>query len=78
MTIEIHAHQVLNLLKQMPMTEAALREAVSREFGTHARFHTCKLNGMDLDALLAFLQEKRKVIIEAGIWHLNEARICQH
>lgn len=75
---EIHAHKVLNLIQSTPMTEAQLRESVSQHFGEEARFHTCKLNGMDLDTLLSFFREKRKVIIEEGIWAVNEVRLCQH
>ncbi|MCG6269102.1 YecH family metal-binding protein [Vibrio furnissii] len=78
MTPDIHAHQVLHLIKQTPMTESALRDVVCREFGANARFHTCKLSGLDLDSLLTFFQDKRKVVIEDGLWRLNQARVCQH
>jgi len=78
MSQQVHAHKVLNQLKVQPMTEAQIREYVLSEFGTEVSFHTCKLNGMDLDNLLTFFQQQSKVLIKEGIWHLNEAEICEH
>ncbi len=75
---QVHAHKILNQLRDSPMTEQQLREYAVAEFGSQARFHTCKLSGMTLDELLAFFQQKKKVIIEQGIWQLNESRVCQH
>ncbi len=75
---QIHAHKILNQLKVQPMTEEQLRQFVITEFGSKALFRTCKLEGMDVDALLAFFQVQQKVIISEGVWHLNLAEICQH
>jgi len=75
---QVHAHKVLNQLKVQPMTEQQLREFVATQFGSEVLFHTCKLSGMDLDNLLVFFQQNSKVVIQDGIWHLNESEICQH
>lgn len=47
---DIHAHNLLNLLRETPMS----RDELAQHFGADARFHTCKLNDLDLDALLTF------------------------
>lgn len=75
---QVHAHKILNQLKVQPMTEEQLRQFVITEFGSKALFHTCKLDGMDVDALLAFFQAQQKVLIKDGVWYLNQAEICQH
>lgn len=78
MSTDIHAHKVLALIQQQPMTERELRAAVQREFGVEARFRTCKRSGFDLDSLLAFFQQQQKVLVKNGTWHFNPARTCQH
>lgn len=54
MTTEIHAHNVLNLLSEKPLTREALTQELAQMYGTEARVHTCKLNGLDLAGLLKF------------------------
>ena len=43
MTTEIHAHNVLNLLSEKPLTREELTQELAQMYGTEARFHTCKL-----------------------------------
>ncbi|MCV5371452.1 YecH family protein [Escherichia coli] len=71
---EIHAHELLNLLRETPMD----REALTQHFGAIVRFHTCKLNDLDLDALLTFLLQRDKVRELEGKFVVNMARICNH
>jgi len=78
MTTEIHAHAVLNLLKEQPMTRAELEDVLVAEYGADARFHTCKLDGLDLDSLLAFFFKREKVIQEGDKIMTNLERVCSH
>ncbi|MCG9598616.1 YecH family protein [Vibrio sp. Isolate25] len=78
MSNEIHAHQVLNLLHERPMAMQELREAVCAAFGEQAKFHTCKLDGLDLDALMAFFIEREKIVAVGDKWALNLERVCSH
>ncbi|WP_047048912.1 YecH family metal-binding protein [Vibrio mexicanus] len=78
MTNEIHAHNVLNLLRDQPLSEQELRDQVATQFGPNAAFRTCKMNGFDLDALLAFFIEREKIVAIDGKWALNQARVCSH
>ncbi|MFZ3466951.1 YecH family metal-binding protein [Vibrio harveyi] len=71
---EIHAHNLLNLLRETPMN----RDELAGHFGSEARFHTCKLNGLDLDALLEFLLKREKVRELEGKFVVNMARVCNH
>ncbi|MFM2666965.1 YecH family metal-binding protein [Vibrio mediterranei] len=78
MTAAIHAHKVLNLLREQPMTREQLEQTVIEQFGTEARFRTCSREGFDLDSLLAFFVEKQKVIENQGVWELNIEKVCSH
>ena len=71
---EIHAHNLLNLLRETPMN----RDELAGHFGSEARFHTCKLNDLDLDALLEFLLKREKVRELEGQFVVNMARVCNH
>jgi probable metal-binding protein len=46
MSQSIHAHQVLNLLAEQPLTIQALTQKVEAEFGSGASFHTCNKEGI--------------------------------
>ncbi len=71
---EIHAHNLLNLLRETPMN----RDELATHFGLETRFHTCKLNDLDLDSLLEFLLKREKVRESEGKYVVNMARICNH
>ncbi|WP_162045371.1 YecH family metal-binding protein [Vibrio taketomensis] len=75
---EIHAHKVLNLLREKPMTESDLRQSVIEEFGTEAQFRTCKLSGFDFEKLFAFFVERQKIIQQGDVWMVNQERVCGH
>lgn len=78
MSTEIHAHSVLNLLKEEAMTPSVLRERVESEFGENAAFRTCKREGFDLDSLITFFLEREKVVEREGVLHINLERVCNH
>ncbi len=71
---DIHAHNLLNLLRETPMN----RKELAAHFGLETRFHTCKLNDLDLDTLLAFLVKREKIRELEGKFVVNLARICNH
>ena len=78
MTTEIHAHNVLNLLSEKPLTREELTQELAQMYGTEARFHTCKLNGLDLDDLLKFFLKMEKVVLVDGKLCTNRERVCNH
>ncbi|MGL6262066.1 YecH family metal-binding protein [Vibrio sp. WXL210] len=78
MSKEIHAHKILNQLREQPMSREALQQWVEHSFGTQVQFRTCKLNGFSLDELLAFFDQRSKVIEIDGQLHINEANVCRH
>jgi probable metal-binding protein len=75
---EIHAHKVLNLLRERPMTEQELAQKVEEEFGAEAQFRTCKLNGFSLTELMAFFIKREKIVQVEERWKVNAERVCNH
>ncbi len=78
MSQSIHAHQVLNLLVEQPLTIQALTQKIEAEFGADATFHTCSKEGMTIEALLEFFIQRQKVCVEGELISLNAARVCSH
>ncbi|CAH0527359.1 YecH family metal-binding protein [Vibrio hippocampi] len=78
MSTNVHAHKVLNLLKQQPMTRESLVAEVKEQFGEEVSFHTCSREGFDLDSLFSFFVQNQKVVEKEGVWHLNLERVCSH
>ncbi|MGF1722932.1 YecH family protein [Vibrio kyushuensis] len=78
MSTEIHAHAVLNMLREQAMTEEALREAINKQYGEGVKFRTCSKDGFDLESLLAFFKQREKVWVKDGVWTLNAERVCSH
>ncbi|EGU41774.1 YecH family metal-binding protein [Vibrio splendidus] len=78
MTTEIHAHNVLKLLSEKPLTREELTQELAQMYGTEARFHTCKLNGLDLDGLLKFFLKMEKVVLVDDKLCTNRERVCNH
>ena len=78
MTTEIHAHNVLNLLSEKPLTREELTQELAQMYGTEARFHTCNLNGLDLDGLLKFFLKMEKVVLVDDKLCTNRERVCNH
>ncbi len=78
MSTEIHAHKVLNLLREQAMTVEDLKAKVEAEFGQEASFRTCKLDGFDFESLMTFFLQREKVIERDGKLNINAERVCGH
>lgn len=65
----IHGHEIIELVSNHPdgIRLSQLMEAVNERFGQSVTFHTCSAAGMDLDALLHFLEARDKVRVSAGV-----------
>ena len=75
----VHGHEVLHLLldASAPFTRRTLAMEIGRRFGPEVRFHTCSIDGLTLDQLLAFLLSREKVV-ETPAGHLvaQPHKIC--
>lgn len=78
MPASIHVHEILSHLKQQPMSEPALTDWVTGQWGDKARFHTCSQRGLSFSEVLEFLRRRKKIFDEMGELSVNEARVCNH
>ncbi|GAA4896696.1 YecH family metal-binding protein [Ferrimonas pelagia] len=76
----VHAHEFLGLLanSDQAKTLAEMAALSHQQFGEQARFHTCKLQDLEIEALLAFLVKAQKIVPQADGYILNQARVCNH
>ncbi|EOD81795.1 hypothetical protein D515_01702 [Grimontia indica] len=78
MPASIHVHEILNHLKQQPMSEQALTHWVDGQWVASARFHTCSQQGLSFSEVLEFLRRRKKIFEDMGAISVNEARVCNH
>jgi probable metal-binding protein len=78
--IAIHGHEIIDLVGANPngIRLEKLAEIVSERFGDSVTFHTCSAMGMDLDALMAFLEARDKVRIKSGVVYPGGTPACDH
>ncbi len=78
MSKSVHAHKVLNLLREQALSQDELLLKIESDFGTDVSFHTCSREGFDVQSLLTFFIAKQKVTLSDGKVHLNAERVCSH
>ena len=78
--VAVHGHEIIDLVSSHPegIRLSQLAETVVKRFGRGATFHTCSALGMDLDALLSFLEAREKVRISNGVVHAGGSPACGH
>ncbi len=76
--IAVHGHEIIDLVSAHSdgIRLSQLAEAVLERFGRSATFHTGSTLGMDLDALLTFLEARDKVRIVSGVVFPCGTPIC--
>lgn len=77
---QIHAHAVLNMLlaAETPYSVNSLKQAIVAEYGEDVLFHTCSLQDLTFEALLAFFLERGKVVQVGDAITANRERMCSH
>ncbi len=77
----IHAHEVMHMMIESgaSYTRDSFKAALAAKFGQDAQFHTCSLQGLSADDLLAFLFQRGKLTgdIETE-FSMNPLNMCNH
>ena len=78
--MEIHAHEVMHMMleRDEAFTRESLARAIVERFGEDARFHSCSASGMDVDAVIAFLESRGKFVAREDGFNTARNRICNH
>ena len=79
MSESIHGHQLMEMMAKSAKkySKSELKAEIAAQFGSDARFHTCKDSDLTADALIDFLISQGKFVeSDAGI-HMPENHLCQ-
>ena len=60
---QLHAHEVLHMMKGNSYSELSLKKAISEKFGEDQRFYTCSAENMDIDELISIAKDGKQSAI---------------
>ena len=77
---EVHAHEVMHMMLEHEegFSRESLASAIVERFGEDARFHSCSASGMDVQAVIAFLESRGKFVARDDGFNTAPDRICNH
>ena len=77
---DIHAHQVMHMMMEQDeaFSRETLAQAIIENFGTDARFCSCSAAGMDVHAVIDFLESRGKFVARDDGFTTAQDRICNH
>lgn len=75
---QLHAHEVLHMMEGNSYSEASLKEAIIRKFGTEQRFYTCSASDMNAEELIVFLKQKGKFMPTETGFTVDITKKCDH
>lgn len=75
-----HGHALLNYIIDNggQVNLDTLRQWAQSTHGNDARYHTCSVEGLSLDGILQFFQERNKVAVIGTAVSVNVQNICKH
>jgi probable metal-binding protein len=77
---QIHGHEVMEMMLTSGKiyTKDALVNDIITKFGQDARFCTCSADNMTAEQLVAFLDDKGKLVQRDGGFQTSQDVMCQH
>lgn len=75
---QLHAHEVLHMMKGNSYSESSLKKAIIEKFGEDQRFYTCSAENMDIDELIEFLKMKGKFMSTDEGFTVDITKVCNH
>lgn len=77
---EIHAHEIMHMMLETEggFSRESLAQAIVERFGTDARFHSCSAKGMDVEAVIGFLESRGKFVARDEGFNTARDKICNH
>jgi len=78
--IEVHAHEIMHMMLEHDegFSRESLAQAITKRFGEDARFHSCSEDGMDVDAVINFLESRGKFVARDDGFNTAQGKICNH
>lgn len=77
---EIHAHEVMHMMLEQDegFSRESLAQAITEQFGADAMFCSCSANGMDVRAVIEFLERRGKFVARDDGFNTAQEKICNH
>lgn len=77
---DIHAHEVMHMMleKGGVFSRESLACAIEERFGENARFCSCSAAGMDVPAVIKFLESRGKFVARDDGFNTAKDKICNH
>ena len=77
---DIHAHEVMHMMleKDEAFSRESLTQAIIERFGVNTRFHSCSAFGMDVHAVIDFLESRGKFVARDEGFSTAQDKICNH
>ena len=78
--MDIHAHEVMHMMleRDEDFSRESLARAITERFGKDATFCSCSARGMDVEAVIAFLESRGKFVAREDGFNTARDRICDH
>ena len=78
--MDIHAHQVMHMMleRDEAFSRESLARAIIERFGAGARFRSCSASGMDVHAVIEFLESRGKFVARPEGFNTARSKICDH
>ena len=77
---DIHAHEIMHMMLEQGevFSRDSLARAIIDHFGAGAKFHSCSATGMDVHAVIGFLESRGKFVARDDGFNTAEDKICNH
>ena len=77
---DIHAHEVMHMMLERSggFSRESLAQAIVERFGPDATFRSCSASGMDVNAVIDFLESRGKFVALGGGFNTAPDKICNH
>ena len=78
--MEIHAHEVMHMMleRDEDFSRESLAQAIIERFGADATFRSCSAAGMDVNAVIEFLESRGKFVARDDGFNTARDKICEH
>ena len=78
--MEIHAHEIMHMMLEHGegFSRESLAKAIRDRFGAETRFYSCSARGMDVEAVIDFLESRGKFVAREEGFNTAPDRICNH
>ena len=78
--MDIHAHEIMHMMLEQDevFSRESLAQAIIERFGAGTTFRSCSASGMNVEAVIHFLESRGKFIARDDGFNTAQDKICNH